>query len=213
MEISALWDVCKEAFQRRSINLTYPTGTDFTRTYQYKYLQSLQRHLSDWHFDDDLTIAFIDIIAGYAKKHNLLKKGLAIFFQRNVLDICRAEFKRRIEEQRSVLSAVSNVKVWLEQQCQSEHSSLMLILIKRQNKRAYPNIVKWFISGQLPAVFLAISRSCIRALSKLSAEERCLLPKDSSLYSLRLYAIADCGIADELRSIMGNDWRQMPCLN
>lgn len=217
--IHAIWDWCRDSYLRiagRRISL--PAGTDPTKTYQWRYMEVLAQKFEEWEFDDPLRKEFIDAAVRYAKERKLLSKGLAIFLQKNLLQECYRSLKERANKDDDALAILRRTKAWLDNQLAlaQEHGTcedLAELLTTRDGIGAYPNIIRWFQGGQLPEVYLAISRSCGIALARLSrqrSEERALLPTDARLFLTRTSVLREARVKFEVRNILSDDWRK-PC--
>lgn len=208
--IMTLWGWCQDAYARNGHKLAFPKGTDPSRTYQWRYLQALDRKLSEWEFSDRLAEKFVYVAAEFAKQNKLVHKGLAVFCQGSILRLC---YHRLVEELKKAtwhVSAAINSKEWLDQQVGNR--SRVAILLAKDNRMAYSNIIKWYQSGHLTASFLATSIACGTVMAKLATEspaDRRLLPDHTTLHCLRLTMIADKELLARLRAVLGDDWRRL----
>lgn len=210
--IYQVWYWCRDAYLRiagRRLNL--PKDTDHTKTYQWRYMEALQRRFEQWEFDDQLCVAFIDVAVRYAKERRLLGKGLSIFLQGNILDECHASLRNQARKDDDVLAILRRTKQWLDQQACG--GDLVALLSERDGIGAYPNIVRWYDGGQLPEIYLAISRSCgivTARLAKSHPGERALLPKDARLFLARNAILRGARVKSDVHNILQDDWRR-PC--
>jgi len=74
------------------------------------------------------------------------------------------------------------------------------------------NIVIWYQANKLPALYIALSKNCCKALARLKKQQvfdRDLLPKMTELYKLRLDFINKVDDLNKVRKILGKDWREL----
>ncbi len=194
--------------------MSFPEGTDPRKTYQWRHMEALERKLVEWEFDDTLCKAFIDIAIRYAKDRRLLNKGTSIFLQKNLLAECYTRLREQAVKQDDVVSILGRTKTWLDAQVAASNcDDLIELLMTRNGIGAYPNVIRWYEGGQLPEVYLAVSRACGVAIARLTRErpnERTLLPKDMRLFLTRTSVLAEARVKLEIRNILCDDWRK-PC--
>jgi len=203
----ALWQICFEAYIKQGHKLSLPKNTDPSRTYQWRYLQALDRKLREWDFDRALIISFITVVAEYAKRNKLIHKGLSVFCQSNILDKCYYRLKELQVFSQSHVAKVRQCKRWFDGEMNGD---VVSILLHRDRRGAYPNIVKWYQAGLLYDSLLAISKICGMAMLRLNTEDkdsRQQLPNLSTLTHLRATLQEDKSVWADLRDIMGDDWR------
>ncbi len=210
---SLVWHWCRDAYLRiggRCLEL--PKDTDPHKTYQWRYLCALDKKLAEWGFDNDLARAFIDTAVRYAVRRKLLSKGLSIFGQKNLLDECHKELCAASRKQDDVVTILGRTRKWLGDMA-TEHgiSDLTGLLLRRRAIGSHTNLVRWYQGGDLPEVYLAISRSCGSALVQLATSdkvERSVLPADMRLYLVRTAVLRDALVKFEVRNLLKDDWRK-----
>jgi len=209
--IQTIWHWCCDAYLRRGHRLSFPRGTDPTKTYQWRYLEALERQFHTWDFDDALCRRFIDIAAAYATERGLIRKGLSIFFQRNLLRVCYDRLRADEDRHASILEALASSHAWL-----AEHGMGMGrqvdTLLERGGLGSYTNLTKWYQAGHITDLYLALSRACGIALARLAnadGQERALLPKATKLVLVRAPLVRDPLLKARAREILQDDWRQM----
>lgn len=210
-----IWNWCRESYLRiTGQQITLPKNTDPKKTYQWRYLELLNKKLTHLELDDDLCRKFIDITLRYAKKHNLVYKGLSIFTQNNLLQECYNKLREQKDNDETDISIIQRTKRWLDDQlAKSSCSNLQELLLRKRGIGTYTNIVRWYEGGNIYDKYLAISRSCGFAIGMLSRDqptERSLLPKDVSLFLMRNELLSDMRIRFVLKNILQDDWRS-PC--
>lgn len=208
-DIMRTWQWCRDNYSRHNIRLAFPSNTDPTKTYQWRYLVALQRKFHEWEFTESLCKQFIAVAIDYAKQHRLLKKGLAIFHQNNLMNICYNHLNQKLKSNEFTISGLKRTKLWLS--CFGTND-LWKVLLRRGEIGGYTNIVKWYQANHLGDIYLALSKSCGVALAKLAEscpEERLLLPAASHLLALRIRLLHDIRFRYVIKEILEDDWRKM----
>lgn len=181
-KISQLFEVCQQSYLRHNVRIQLPANTDPTKTYQWRYLKSLDKKFSQWGFDQDLEKRFIDITIDYCFENKLTKKGLAIFHQTNLMEMC---YNKLVSESKNIennIITLKNTHQWLKSQVGSKPLSNLLL---RDLPWEYCNLTKWYLASKIPMLYLAISNVCKHALTKLqeqNSDERRLLPTHTKLF-------------------------------
>lgn len=211
--VEEVWRLCCESYLRiANRRLAMPKGTDPKKTYQWRYLVALDKKLSDLEISSDGRADFIDAVVQYARERNLLHKGLSIFMQSNLLDEVYRRLRERSTGTSDTVSVIRRSKEWLDATLAASNcSSAVELLLERDSIGSYPNIVKWHQAGYLPELFLALSRSCGLAISRLSRSsnvDRASLPPDIRLFLLRTSALSARGVTSSIRDVLLDEWRQ-----
>jgi len=90
---------------------------------------------------------------------------------------------------------------------------LLSSLLHRDDPDEYCNLVKWYKASRISRLYLALSKTCGKALVRLgrvNPEERSIIPPATSLYMLRTEFIEEANNLKCVKQILGNDWRE-PC--
>jgi len=209
--VMTLWDLCSDAYLRHNYKLTFPAGTDPTKTYQWRYLAAFHRKIQEWDLTHDETVQLINIIADYASQTHAIKKGLAIFNQTNIVEMCNAKLKQNKTSGRQVLDTLKQTFTWL--QSQIDGNPLRTLLYKK-NSAAFSNIVCWYEAHKITPLYLSVSKMCGQAMRKLEEtdpHERSLLPSQVVLYKSRTNFLQDPVNHEQAKCILGADWKE-PCL-
>lgn len=208
--IYTVWQWCCDAYNiHGNRTLAFPPGTDPTKTYQWRYLTTLQRKFSEWGFSDEMCREFIATAVRYARDRRLLVKGLSIFHQSNIMEVCYDQMTRRASATAAALAAIARAASWLDAQRRPQQQSVDRLL-ERDGLGAFTNLVKWYQAGHLPDQALATIASCQAAvvrLAKINQAERDLLPSTTSLYLIRTSLQQDINTKLRLRSILKDEWR------
>jgi hypothetical protein len=209
---SRVWDVwcwCSEAYLRYGRKLTLPAGTDPTKTYQWRYATAIAKKFDEWDFDMDTAKQFIDVAIRHSQQSGTMQKGLAALHQANILSVCYEKLKAETKENRQALDSLQYIRDWLRRK--SGKQELTVALLARQDPDGLCNLVMWYQASRITPLFMALSRSCSRALAQLGRDhqdERGLLPRQTTLYIVRTDFLRDSGNASKAREILAHDWRE-----
>ena len=206
------WKWCQTAFALRGRKLTFPKHTDPRKTYQWRYAARLARQIEEWDFDDETAKAFIGSAVDYVNEKRLLHKGLSVFFQSNMLDICYERMQKHAFKVASRIEQLRSARDFVVTRYAGR--PLVGVLLSRDSFDKFRNVVQWFETGRINILYLALSIGCTSALAKLAiiaADERSLLPAESELYCLAIDFVKDEELQSQAKTILGNDWRGL-CL-
>jgi len=206
------WKWCQEAFAAQGVKLTFPKNTDPKKTYQWRYVTRLANKIDEWELDKPTARAFIHFAVGYMKEKKLLHKGLSVFFQGNMMDVCFDRMQKYASGSSNRLTQIITSHKFVSDRCNGK--SAVTLLLNRESFGKLRNIVRWYKSGDIAEAYLSISIVCTEALSKLAIvapHERILLPTESELYCLAINLTKDGDFRSKAKSILDNDWRMTLC--
>jgi hypothetical protein len=206
------WKWCQEAFAQHGIKLTFPKNTNPQKTYQWRYVTKLACKLDEWGLDRSTAKAFINFTVGYVKEKKLLHKGMSVFFQDNMMDVCYDRMRKHSSNACSKIARFQKVHEFIITRCHNK--SEVAVLLSRKSFDKMRNIVVWHRAGDITTQYLALSTACTEALSKLALvapDERGLLPTESELYCLAIRCSRDDDFRSKAKTILGNDWRMTLC--
>lgn len=203
-----IWKWCQEAFALHGIKLTFPKNTNPQKTYQWRYVSKLAHKIDEWGLDKPTAKAFINFTVGYIKERKLLHKGLSIFFQDNMMDICYDRMQKHSSNIDNRIKQFNMTHKFITARCNNR--SAIRILLDRESFDKMRNIVRWYKSGDITNAYLATSTSCTEALAKLAIvapNERLLLPTESELYCLAINLTKDGDFRTKAKTMLNDDWR------
>lgn len=204
-----IWNWCSDAYLRNGQRLKFPTNTNPANTYQWRYIKAIAQRFEEWQFDDDTCRKFIDLATKYAKDRGVLRKGLSVLHQSNILDVCYEML--RLEEESGTRShnSLEMVHTWLQRRL---GDNPLRTLLERPHEEAMCNLTQWYNANRITDRYLAVSKICCKAMARLGRthpEERTLLPKQTKLYLLRCEIARDIKTLKKARKILGTDWREL----
>lgn len=195
-------------FQREMLRvgrgISFPRCKDRRKTYLWRQLRSFSEAVNG--FDDVLIRKILRIIVDYSYENQLLQKGASILCRSDIFQICQKKLAEELKQDDEFVKEVKMCEVFLlkHQGTQSRYDALMN---KRDTNRS-SNLTCWYGSGRITKTFLAISKSCCRAISKMDEKERCGLPNDIELIKLRERCLRSGYRREKLQDLMGEDLHQ-----
>ena len=194
-----VWGLCQDIYLAHGVRLSLPANTDRDRTYQWRYVTGLTDKFQTWGLDRDMARRFLEIGVQYAERRKLLRrKGLAVFFQGNLPDVCLKALQAEAEIGDSWLHGLDSSHRWI----QSAGA-----MTRRESYGAYTNLVKWYRAGKVTELYLALSRAAGRAMRSLPDDERSQLPTDTRLYLVREKFLANPERRRRALAIMKEDMK------
>lgn len=206
-----VWSWCSDAYLRQGRRLSLPAGTDPVKTYQWRYATAIAKKFEEWDLPDEAAKKFIDIAVRIAKEKNLLNKGLAILHQNNMLTLCYERLQAESASNSHAIDSLRHIRSWVNKRLGGVDALKMLL--DRVDHGGFCNLTMWFQASRVSSLYLALSRSCSKALARLNRDypdERGLLPRAAELYLLREDFLKDQGNLTQAREIFAQDWRE-PC--
>lgn len=210
-EIQKVWNWCYAEFVAAGFKIDFPKNTDKRKTYQWRYAAKLVEKLDEWEFDEATSKVFIKSVVQYSKKNKLIHKGMSAFFQNNMLQICYNNLKDMKKDNNAELASVISSKKFLDAKLDNKPAEIVLL----EKGRIFTNVVEWYENGKLSILFLALSKSCTKALFKLKETDltqRRLIPSTAELLLIRDSLSDNSDLVKQLSMILGNDWRKQ-CLH
>ena len=180
-EIYTVWHICQDVYKNLGYDLNFPKDTDPKKTYQWRYIKSIVSKFRLWDLTADEMAAFIKIAAEQVKSSGLLHKGLSVLHQNNILDISFEKYKRTLRNEDQNINLLLKHHKWLLKQAKGD--SIRNTLLKKQG--SMKNIVLWYQSNSISALYIALSKMCMLAYAQLSSAELSMMPTKSQLYLIR----------------------------
>jgi hypothetical protein len=131
----------------------------------------------------------------------LLGRGITVLILKQTLQICYDYLKTQVLKGDLLINDIDKSSSFLKQNI----NNLEEVLLKKQNRNSYANIVKWLKSGDLSINYVSLSKSCRKAINKLDKIDREMLPDDFKLLKMRINILSDKELRNEVIDIMGSD--------
>ena len=208
-DVLKIWEWCSIAWARCGHRLKFPANTDPQKTYQWRFAKRLCEKFAEWGFDDITSQAYIHSAAEYIKERKLLRKGLTVFFQSNLADICYQRLYKARSTTTDRLEALSESKRFVDART---ITTTIGTLLSRSSLDAYANIVEWYQSNNITQLYIALSKSSTVALHRLTSlhpAQRVLLPSAAELYGVRASALENIELRNQAEEILDVDWRRV----
>jgi len=197
-----IYSMCFDNYLKNGVKLKFPSNTDYTKTYQWRYIVSITEKMNKWKFSKDAANKYIELVVQYVKDANLLCKGLSVLLQTNILEICYDKLQKMQKSAEQSTSVLKHTKCWLDNRLGND--KLLSILLSNSSNNKFPNIVLWYQANKIPPLYLALSKSCCRAINQVK-NGKDLLPDLMTLYKIRSEFMAEKNNAARSKEILGED--------
>jgi len=207
-KIWEIWDICQRVYLHHGRRITFPKETKPEETYQWRYLCSLSKKFDEWEFDNGMIEKFIDVAIRHVKSKNKLHKGLSALCQSNLPEIC---YKKLTEEQKHTeqwIDTLKNSRLWLAENIR--HKNPVRVLLYENEPRFVPNIVMWYQSNKLCLLYIALSKTCSKAIKQLQSSNNphcSMLPDTAEIFFARSDFLESQTNIDQAKKIFKSDWR------
>jgi hypothetical protein len=181
----------------------FPEGASKERTYLWRQLKTFVKKVDELELDNNTTRELVFELVKYGKQNKLLDRGAAILIRTDLLEVLERKLESDLATEFGLLAEIESSELFLSRQ--QETKSRIEALLGQKNPGAYANITCWHQSGRLARSFIALSKSCCQALSKLDNDERKELPPDTTLLKLRILCLQDQHRARKIYDLMGLD--------
>lgn len=180
-----------------------PQARNVANTYPFRATKLFaERCYNELGLDDKTIRGLLYDIVKYAAKEGILSKGAQMLVMGTITDICRKSIEDTIEAEANLALEIQRCKQFMST---VGHENL----IEPVSVGGFSKFVYWFNLGYITPTYVAISRSCMKALNALPASDRNELPSDSELLRICTHTVANDTV-DELRKMMGTDLRVPP---
>jgi len=198
----------QEAMGRVGRKVKLPRCKDPIKTYYFRALRSYaNKCYNDFGLDDrTIRILTMDIVE-YAKSHNLLNKGAQMLCMNSVVDICYHSINNSIENESFLIKELYHCHRFVMRQAGNKDS--LVRLMQESASGGYSRIVQWYHCGYITPLYLALSKRCMKALSRIPRDERQELPKDIDLLLMCTHVVSN-DLIPKLKEVLGSDLRIPP---
>ena len=182
--------------------ISMPQAKDHTKTYLWRSMVAFAKKMDDLDIDEDLAKRMVFIIVDHAKQNRLLNRGASLLAKADLVEICHDKLKDEVNAESELINELKRSALFLEKQ--RGERDCRIVLTERRKAGAYANITCWHQEGKLTKGFIAISKNCYNALSKLDQDEREEFPSDAEIIKIR-YKLLVGSMSDEIEQFMGSD--------
>lgn len=187
-------------------SIKFPRCSDQTKTYQFRNIKSfVNRCYNDLGLDEKTVRALVYDVVKYAKQKNLLSMGTRVLLMESVIDICVRTMKSMMDDEEALIRELISSRDFLLAQADSKDKPVRVLI--EPSSSGMPNIMYWYNLGHLSDSFLALSKTCRKALTQIPIEHREELPSDVTLLRMCIHATSDTDILPKLQEVLGSDLR------
>jgi hypothetical protein len=196
--------------KRYGKSVSFPKNTDPTKTYSWCYFTKFLERYDELELDDDVMPSVMSAIVDYSRKNNLLRCGCSILVKIDLVKICEEKFKKEVEFENKVLEGIRQSHDFLYKQLclegtKNPHLTLKDLLVRRISRNAYANITRWYEMRRITMPYIAVSRSCRKALRFIGSDESDIFPTPRQFIKIRLNLTMPGSLLDELRMVLDKD--------
>lgn len=204
--INQAYSIVRRELLKYRRHISFPKNTDPRKTYSWRYLEKFVDRVDSLELSDLSLETIISALVREAAETRTLQRGMAVLDNKNMLLICQTKLESEVQSENAEIRAVSESHAFvLGSVGERNDLSVHKVLTERTSRFAYANITRWFEANQLAAGYIAVSRSCKKALGTLPKHELELFPAATKLMRLRLTMTCNNATLMRLRTILGND--------
>ena len=183
--------------------VTWPKAKDKTKTYMWRSMKSFITRSREASINDAMIPHMVRSVVKHAKENGLLNRSASLLMKRDLFDICFRKLQQELSDERALIDGVRRSALFLEKKLDENNKTNVLLI--RKHPDAFANITMWLQAGQITESFIAISKRCGKALSKLDESERSQFPSDILIIKARCKYLHRDNLCAELREIMKSD--------
>lgn len=195
--------IFKRTMRRYGKEVSFPNKTEPKKTYNWRYLTKFLEKFDELQMDDRYMPRIIHAIVHHAKSHHLLERGIAMLNRNDILKLSISQLERDLLQEKESIRLIRQSYDYV--MSQSTGGKLSDLLKTRINKNAYTNLTRWYKASLVSLGYIAVSRSCRKALSSLDDNEARAFPSFEELLRIRLLYVHNPNIVTNLREFMGAD--------
>lgn len=208
VKVFTVYSWFQNEMRRVGRKIKLPKCKDQTKTYQFRWTKSfVSKCYGEWELDDQTINMLIGDIVDYAKSRKLLDRGTQILSMGNITDICYKGLKTLAADEVSLIDEVGSCHKFLHQQAHDKDTLVRRLV--ESDSGGCSNLLYWYNQGHLTEVYMALSKSCSQALSKLPKMEKEELPSGFELLRICTHTVSN-DLLPKLRAVMGSDLRIPP---
>lgn len=204
--INQAYQIVRRELYKYKRHVSFPKGTDPRKTYSWRYLEKFIDRVDSLELGDLSLETIISALVKDAAEQRTLQRGIALLDNKNILQICQTKLESEVQGENAEIRAITESHAFvLSSVGERNQLSVHKALTDRANRFAYANITRWFEANQISAGYIAVSRSCKKALGTLPKHELGLFPAATKLLRQRLIMTCNSETLAKLRTILGND--------
>lgn len=158
--------------------------------------------MDEWGLSEATAFRLVDAMVEHASRHGQLRdRGLYILTSEKILEIGLKSINQRNQTDAGIFNRIKQDVKFM----QAYHDKVASLL-KRDTPKSSPSIIKWYMQGSISEYFIALSKSCGAAISKLTPFEKSLLPSMSRQLEIRSWSHSSAMLKNRIKLMMSDDW-------
>lgn len=208
--IIQVYKTFKRILKRYGRNISFPKDTDPSKTYSWRFLSKFIDDYDKLGLDDSMMNPIIEQLIREADHRKMLRCGISILSKFDLLQLAHDKLKYELQQQKHIIDEIIKSHQFVSTQLDQKRTKDPCLTIEQMlsyqpNRRSYANITRWFESGYLALGYIAISRSCKRAISKLDEQQQQIFPDPLQFMAVRLRLLSDQQHVGRMRQLLGKD--------
>jgi hypothetical protein len=202
-----IYELYKKSSGKYGKKVSFPKARDITKTYTWRYFKNFSESIDELEIDNNLIGPIISTIVKYAYDNNLLNKGASVLNRKGMIELALSKLESEVEIENKIVEEIEKSQLFLERQQNENNKNLkgVSLLLDRKKRFGYSNIVSWYESEQLSKAFIALSKACGKATSKLPEEERQILPSNEEIIIIRCKCLHKNSLGPQIKQLLKND--------
>lgn len=204
-DILKIFSIYKNAMKQCGKRVSLPKTKDVTKTYMWRQLAKFSNTLEDLEIDVDSKFGskVIKLIVKRAKANKQLNRGASILNVKDAVPQALDELESETDIEDKIVESIEEASLFLKRQ--RDKNDMLSCLLHRKRKRGYSNIVCWYENGELSKVFVALSKVCNKAISRLPEDERLMLPSDEDIITVRCKCLLRDSLSTRIKQLLKGD--------
>lgn len=201
-KIINVYNILRNKIHKYGKNISLPKNTDPQKTYGWRYLSGFVDRMEELELNDDCIPTVIDALLIHAKNHRLLNRGFAVLNKLDILDLIIKNIEKENKSDKSIINTVMNSFQFVKSKVEID---IISTLLNRRRPDLYANMTLWMQQNHININYVAISKSCRKALGMIKGSERELYPPIIKLMKIRIAILSNKENLELLKNVLGND--------
>lgn len=189
----------KKELSKYKIKYEWPKARDISKTYHYRWFKRFLTNCKEKHelnFEESKLL--LKSIIKHAHNNGVLRSGATLLQRSDQIDIFIEHINNDIDKASQIIDDIKR--------CESRFVDGKYSFLKKRAKRGgYPNLVKMYMDGTLPASYMCLSKTCMKVYNELEVDDKNVMPNMLHLFKLRNKLIKQIG-ANKLGDILKKDF-------
>lgn len=200
------YKMLKQSLRRYNRSISFPKNTDPSKTYNWRFLSKFIDEFEKIGLPEYVLSSVIDTVVIEASNRGILDYGVSILTKIDVLKAYNKKLERELTDEVQMINNIIRTHEFLvHQHKQNNNECMTKLLANRIHNRAYANITRWNQSGELNIGYIAVSKSCKKALKMLDKDELTLYPSPMEFIKIRITITCNKTSLQRLKALLGDD--------